>query len=337
MHALAVILILLGVLAMAGHAVAQRFVLRESILTKSEMLVLQNLIAACFLFGTLPFWEEFGTTHTDNTRLFWIAILGTTVANVAIQWANAHARELADASLTAPIQAMTPMLVTIAAVTIGEYPSALGITGILLISLGTYIHMREKATTLREYVRPFQAFALPANFIALSDADRKQALRDRKALGFAYLSAVCGTVGLIFDGLVVRSGNVALGFGVQLVLLTTVFSLVHIITTKTGVSPSTPFRVRIREHGMVVVGVGVLYGLHVIFIMTAFRLAPIAYVGSLKRLSIIATIFLSWIILKEAKALKRLWPAAIITAGAMFLVFDPSVSSIVAAAHEALR
>lgn len=337
MQTIAVVLVLLGVLCMAGHAVTQRWVLREKVLGKGEVLILQNSIATLFLLSAMFWWHGMGTeAHSVNPRLFWIAVLGTTVFNVFIQYANAKSRELADASLSAPIQAMTPALVTIAALTLGEYPSLQGIIGIAFIAVGTYIHSREGARTFAEYLQPFYAMKLPTNLASLTQKEQQQARDDRTALLFAYGSAGAGTFGLIFDGLVARNGNVAEGFFFQLLLLTFVFSAMQVTSAKKE-AVITPLSVRAKMYWLPIGAIGILYGLHVLFVMTAFRVAPIAYIGSMKRLSIMLIILLSWMFLGETKAKKRLWPAGIITLGAILLAFDGSIARLVDNANMLLQ
>lgn len=328
MEPVAIALVLLGVLAMAAHATLQRWLLRERIISVNTALVAQSGISAIFLFSAMWWWGGWGTSFSYNAQAFWLAVAGTTAANIFIQFANARSRELADVSLTAPIQAMTPGLVVIAALTLGELPSWQGIAGIVCIMVGTYVHTRENATTLREYLKPFTMFALPRNFGELPPSEQRKTRQARTALAWAYISAGLGTIGLIGDGLVARNGDVGLGFGVQMLILTLCFSMFSALQKNPREKKEPAVRIKIQPWGPVTL-MGLFYGLHVIFVMTAFRVAPIAYIGSLKRLSIIITILLAWFFLHEVKAKRRLWPAAAITLGAMLLAFDGSIGAVI--------
>lgn len=328
MQILAIVLMIFGVFSMAFHSITQRWLLREKVLSKTETLLAQHGISIIFLFSAIWWWNAWGTSFHSHARIFWIAVLGTSLANIFIQNFNAKAKSLADASLLAPIQAMTPGLVTLVALAIGEVPTKQGIAGIVLIALGVYVHGRENATTLKEYLQPFQFLMLPANFETLSSEKQKEAVQNKTALRFAYASAGLGTFGLLFDGLTARTGDVALGFGVQAVILTTVFSFLHISVQKKETAALASFMTRFRKHWLAIPLIGVFYGLHVIFIMTAFRLAPIAHIGSLKRFSIVLVALLSWFILHEKKALRRLWPAFIVAAGAFLLAFDGNIDRL---------
>lgn len=278
------------------------------------------------LNSALLWWQLLEGNAVPNTRLFWIAILGTTISNLIIQYVNTKARMLADISLTTPVQAMTPGLVTVAVLTLGEFPSTQGIIGIFLISIGTYIHFADWDMGLKGYIKPFQFLFLPKNFANLTSEEKEIRLKERKALRYAYVGAIIGTIGLISDSLVAKSGSVPLGFSMQAILLTLGFSvLIQNQHNNLNISNKTSVIKKIFLLTML----GIFYGLHVIFIMTSFRIAPVAYIGSLKRLSILLTVVLATFILKEKNAKQRLIPAGIITFGAALLAFDSSIEKLI--------
>lgn len=330
MLAIALVLMAFGVVSMALHGITSRYVLREKMLTKNETLVMQSGIGALALITYLFVVREEVGTRIDASTLFWGAVAGTTLANLLIQWANVQARAIADASLSAPVQGMTPFLITLSALTISEFPGPQGIAGIGLIAIGTWIHGREKARTFADYLKPFTMLSLPRDYAMRPETEQKQLLSDVRALRYAYLSAAFGTIGLLCDGLVARSGSVALGFAIQLCVIAFVFFIPALREKRKAWSD------RPQGSRFFAVALGLFFGLHVLFVMTAFRFAPVAYVGSLKRISIVLTVFLAWWLLGEKKALKRLWPAGIITAGAVLLALDPSSTAIVDASYRAL-
>jgi drug/metabolite transporter (DMT)-like permease len=180
MSIIAIILVLTGVLAMAGHGLAQRYVLREGILDKKTVLISQHGISALLLLTALFWWPALGN-FSVWPQIFWLAVLGTTLFNIIIQFANARSRELADMSLTAPVSAMTPMLVTVAALALKEYPSPQGIAGIILISAGTFWHLR--AGFHGPWYLPFVRFIkLPHNFNQLPPTEQQIVKDERRAL-----------------------------------------------------------------------------------------------------------------------------------------------------------
>lgn len=334
MEFLAIVFVCLGVVVLSLHAIVQKKALTASVLSGNQILISQHLFGAVLLFISVPFFFRLAPV-TEHSRIFWFAVAITTIANIAIQYAILRSRMLADVSLTAPIQALTPGLVTLAAFSLGEFPSRQGIVGIILMSLGTYIHCRENATSLREYFNPFSHLFLPRNFTVLHSLEQQKRVRERNALRWAYGSAILGTVGLVFDGLVSRNGNVGKGFGVENLLIALVFFAIPLQKKKPseiGEGTALPSLVRRYKFAFLL---GLLFGLHVIFFMTAFRVAPVAYIGSLKRLTIVVTVILSAWLLGEKKAKQRLWPSFVITAGAVLLAFDPSTAKIMESIEKA--
>jgi uncharacterized membrane protein len=229
---------------------------------------------------------------------------------------------------------MTPLLIAGAAVLLGEFPSLLGIIGIALITLGTYVHAQEDAKSWQDYLRPFKLLRLPADFDLLSEEEQQLARFKRKALLLSYISAAFGTIGLIGDGLTARSGNISLGWAIQLLVLSFFFATV---VPSASATAAGSFKERLRAHRVKFVGMGVAFGLHYLFTSAAFRLAPVAYVGSLKRLTIVMTVLVAWVYLGEKKAPRRLIPTIIVTVGAILLFFDPAAKKIVDAARTFLE
>ncbi len=331
MQIIALILLALGILCMSGAGVAQKAILNKKILTAGQAVMIQQCIAALSLFLIMLFWDQ--GNLVPKSDLFWIAICITGGVNIFIQYANTRSKQIADISLVAPIQAVTPGLVTVTSIMIGEVPSTLGIIGILMISVGTFVHTRENAKTLREWLAPFTALALPKNFEILNIGEKQEALNRRDALRWAYGSACAGTIGLIFDGLAARNGNPGLAFG----LVSTIIFCFFAFSNVRGSVRSEFWKVKkiLTIAGPLVLFCGILYGLHAVLITTAMRYAPIAYIGSMKRFSIVVTVLMAYFFLGEMKAIRRIWPALVITIGAILLVLDPSIATIISKAQNA--
>lgn len=326
--------LILGFAFFAGlHAVLQKWMIRNGDFSVKSILIWQNLIAAVVIISTAP-WGDFGVKSISGVSpIFWWAIGLTTIANIGIQWANITARELADASLTAPIQALTPALITLAALVLHEYPSGVGIIGISMIAVGIFIHLSEDAKTLGDYLRPFKLWRLPPNFEELTQEGKQKARNNRRALVISYGSASLGTVGLIGDSVSARAGggDLAFGFAVHLIVLAIVFAVIVPRKKRTNSANAKPSG---RRYWLPILAMGLAFGLLVFLPLLAFRVAPVAYVGSLKRLGIVVTVLLAWLFLGEARAPRRLIPALVVTVGAIILFLDPASTKIVEAAQK---
>ncbi len=316
------------------HGVIQRWMFRDKRFSQREVLIWQNVVAAG-IFLAVALSTDFGVDPlAQHNLVFWGAISLTTIANIGIQSANAYARGLAEVSLTSPIQALTPALVTVAALLLKELPSAVGVVGILMISFGIFVHLNESAEHWRDYLRPFKLWRLPPNYPQLGSEEKRWARNNRRALILSYVSAVLGTVGLLGDSVSSRTGNVAIGFTVHLAVLALVFAVVLPRNHQLSLEVTKPVGWR---YWLPVVAAGAVFALVVLLPLIAFRFAPVAYVGSLKRLGILATVILGWLFLGEVKAKRRLIPATIVVIGAMLLFFDPASRKIVEAAAETFK
>ena len=73
---------------------------------------------------------------------------------------------------------------------------------------------------------------------------------------------------------------------------------------------------------LLVLVMGILWVLHVVTINPTFNPTFIAYIGSLKRLSILVSVIFGSFLFKETDFKKRFWAAVIIVIGAMLIAMD---------------
>lgn len=339
MEWLAVFLTIVAVLGMAVHSLTRRKLLNKketggARFTEREVLIAQCGVASALAFLWLiafgPWWNTLGT-QSRNPTLWWIALAATTAANIVIQFAGARANRLAEASFVAPIAALTPGLVVASALLIGEVPSTLGFVGIGLIVVATYAHAREGAR-LREYFTPLFFWLAFRDLAGLPEEQRNR----MRALRWAYGSALCATVGLMGDGLVARHGDMILAVALELGMLALVYAIVLRRTAKDE-GHFTPFVERLRLHWRPLALMCGGFATPFIMLGVAFRLAPIAYVGSLKRLAIVLTVMGGVWLLRERAGGRRITLTVVITAGAMMLAFDPTPGVVLNSLEDYLR
>ncbi len=88
---------------------------------------------------------------------FLFAITATTLLNIAGTYLVARSLEESDLSLAFPMLAFTPVFLLVTSPLLrGEWPSPLGVLGILLVTLGAYLL---NFTSPRELLAPFRALA----------------------------------------------------------------------------------------------------------------------------------------------------------------------------------
>lgn len=241
-----------------------------------------------------------------------------------IQFFNVKAASIdkGEVSLTAPLQAMTPGLITGLAVLLGEYPSRIGIAGIALMAVGSYILLWEKTPKhWYEYFGPIKRIVLLFKLGSLSKEERNKTIVVTLALG----SACLGTIGLLFDGLYARRSITMQGLTLASMSLVGILFLVYTICylIHPDANPTQRFQVCFQRTILLpIIVLGILWTFHVFAIYPTFNHTFVAYTGTLKRFSILISVILGYLIFKEKDFKKRIWAAVFIIAGVYLISMD---------------
>ena len=319
-------LVVLPVFA-GATAIAFLNVLKRKVMNTKAVSPLQYLIlvfgASSAMFG-IAYLAIWGFVSPTTLPGFWTAVVCGVVANTFIQFFNVKAASIdeGEVSLTAPLQAMTPGLITGLAVILGEYPSRIGVAGIGLMAMGSYVLLWDKTPThWWEYLGPIKRLVLLFKLGHLSPGERNKTIVVSLALG----SAAFGTIGLLFDGLFTRRGINMQGLVFASCGFYLMLSLVYCVwyTIRPDSKPNQSFIAVFRwEIGSLLLAVGVLFVIHNLTIMPTFNLTYVAYTGTLKRLSILMSVVLGYYIFHEEDFRKRLWAAILIVAGVLLIASD---------------
>jgi len=87
---------------------------------------------------------------------YWIALLVDGTLNVIATILQLKAIKISDLSLTIPLLAFTPLfLLFISPLILGQYPTPLGIIGVILIVIGSYVLNIQRRNA--GYLAPFKA------------------------------------------------------------------------------------------------------------------------------------------------------------------------------------
>src|SRR3989344_4664204 len=121
--------VLLGAVGIAFFGVLRRWVMKGGLVSPMLFLIFSNAAATLLFFGI--YISVWGLSIPGILPGFWTAVFITAGANVFIQLLNARSSSLVagEVSLTAPLQALTPGLITIVALTLGEFPGKIGVGG----------------------------------------------------------------------------------------------------------------------------------------------------------------------------------------------------------------
>ena len=329
MELLALVLMFFGIFAMVGAQVLIKKSLNH--FGDMEVNVAVSVVAASFLvlWVISPFnasWNSWMPSHPDQI-LFWGALLVGALINATIRFATTKSYSKADLTRVAPIQAMTPGLIVVTAMLIGEFPSMMGYAGVVLIMVGTYVHIREGAA-LRDYFKPlfiWNLFGSPS-YVGMTTEQREMEVQTRSALRWAYGSATMGTFGLLATGIMSRHGDVVFGNAVDQIITSLIFLFAFSYLSRNEKKVERlPVWERVTKYWPLLSLMGIFYALHMVFIISAFRLAPVAYIGSLKRISIFLTVLIAVFVLRETTmSWRRIGLASIIAIGAVLLALDPT-------------
>lgn len=341
MEQVAIVLILMGVLIRAVNTILKKWVTdkKRKILSKRGALVIPSGIASVLLFSATWWWPKIAeatgleTTIAWDPTVFWLAIAWSTAWNLFIQKAFVEMLQDVDATLVQPLQSLTPGLLAFSVLAFGEVPSMIAIVGIALISLFTYIHMRSGMNTFWGWFVPFwRIFFLPANYRSMTPDEQTQAKKDRRGCRWAIGAALAGTMGLLGDGIAARHGDITLGLGVEMFVIMAWYIVMPWVWYALNITkkpePVMPSSENLAHYWPQITLFGASVGMYTLMISLAYRVAPIAHIGTLKRLDTILVIPLAWIIFGE-KSKMRIVTALGITAGALLLGFDPAAKAYV--------
>jgi drug/metabolite transporter (DMT)-like permease len=248
---------------------------------------------------------------------FFFAVAATTFLNIIGTILTFRALSSSDISLSIPMLSFTPFfLMGTAALILGEYPSFVGIIGILIIVAGSYI-----LNTQAEHERlfdPFRAMISHPGVVGM--------------LVVAFLYAIA----INFDKIVVLNSDVYFGSGFVVLLLGISFAAIA-LTERYGHLPSIlqnpKPRMAVNRCGeppaswRYLAGAGILTGLLIsleaVAIYSAYLIQIVPYVIAIKRMSIIFIVLYGTIIFKEKEIVRRLSGAGLMVLGAVLILAFP--------------
>lgn len=224
---------------------------------------------------------------------FWWALFVSGFLNAIAYTVYLKAIKISDLSIIAPITTFTPLFLLITSpLIVGEFPNLIGVLGVLLIVVGSYLlNIKEKH---KGYLAPFRAIIIDKG--------------SRLALLVAFIWSITSN----FDKVGVQNSSpifwaISIFFTISILLLPMVLlkSRQHLYKVKIG-------WLKLAFYGM-------LNSLAMGCQMVAINLTLVAYVIAVKRTSAVFSVVLGNIILKEEGIKERLLGAGIMVFG-VFLI-----------------
>ncbi|MFH1833279.1 MAG: EamA family transporter [Candidatus Levyibacteriota bacterium] len=228
-------------------------------------------------------------------NLFFIALIFAVPINIATAILYMKALKNSDVSLSIPLTAFTPLFLLITSpLIIHEFPSFLGLLGVLLIVFGSYLlNLQERH---KGFFVPFKA------------------LLKEKGPRFMLLVAFLWSIGSNFDKIGVLNSSpifwvIAVNFCSTLILIPIVFK------RNKNAAITLPKNLSLLT-------ISLASALSLAFQMTAISLALVSYVISIKRTSILITIILGALVFREKGLKERLIGGIIMIAGIILIAFS---------------
>ncbi len=282
---------LITVLSGFSFATADTFSKQESkFMTTIHLSWVREAYALPFLLPLLFFIQI-----PEVDAIFWWAILGCIVLDLITTILYMKAIKIAPLSLTIPYMGLTPVFsLLISFLILGETVSLLGLIGVLLISFGAYILQIDRAK-----------FGLWEPIIAIF---KNKGSFFMLIVSFAYaITANLGKIAIIHSTplfmCIIYFSGLALAF-------------TPLVMTAGKTPPARMFK---RSAGKFKIGLAM--AIMAITHFSAISMINVAYMISIKRLSLLFAILYGWLVFKETNIRERLLGGMIIIAGAAFIAF----------------
>lgn len=249
------------------------------------------LFALPVLLASLIFIE---IPHLNKT--FWLATLCALPLEISAIILYTKALKVSPLSLTVPFLALTPLfLIFTSYLILGEKVSSSGSIGILLIAAGSYTLNIHKVR--QSLIDPIKAIFKEKGSVMM--------------IIVAFIFSITSSLGKMA---IENSSPVFFG-SFYFLLLTFLFTPIALIKNKGKIAVT-------KKDIVHLIPIGITYSLMIIFHMLAMSLVKVAYMISIKRMSLLVSILYGHIIFKEEKIAERVIGGIIMFAGFVLIVLS---------------
>ena len=258
----------------------------------------EYLVSWSLGFFTLLFMSPllFFTDIPSLGGQFWKAWIIVGTLDVVSILAYMKAIKYSDLSITIPMIVFTPLFLLLTSpLIVGEFPSWIGLIGVLLIVLGSYtLNIKQWG---EGYLAPFKAL-----------------LKERGPKLMLFVAFIW-SISSNFDKIGVQNSSPI--FWVIAINIFIILAMLPIMLYK-----STRGIRSLRTNYRALFPIGLFWALALTFQMTAINLTLVAYVISIKRTSAMMGVLFGHLIFKEKGIKERMVGAAIMIAGALFILLS---------------
>lgn len=235
------------------------------------------------------------------------AVAATVAINILATILLYRALSMTDLSLCVPVLAFTPVfLILTSFVILGEIPSLAGAIGILLVAAGAFLLTAKSCQ------------GQPASLLTpLVTLRHDRGVRSMLLVAFLY------SLSVNYDKEVVINSNPIFGSALVLFLLAAIFLVIAVtagtrypVIAKATGEPDPGHSLSPYPRFLMIGAVGMLLAIEALSINTAYTLAIVPYVITIKRLSIFFSVLFGGLLLHEQDIRGRMTGALVMIAGA---------------------
>jgi len=227
-------------------------------------------------------------------RTFWVATLMALPLEITAVVLYTKALKVSPLTLTMPFLSLTPVfLIVVSYVILREEVSLSGFIGIILIAGGSYTLNIHRAK--RSLIEPVRAILKEKGCMMM--------------IAVAFIFSLTSSLGKMA---ILHSSPLFFG-SVYFMLMATIFTPIALKANKKGFYMN-------KKNIISLIPIGVTYSLMIIFHMIAMSLANVAYMISIKRLSILVSILYGRIMFGEEKIGERTVGSILMFAGFILIV-----------------
>ena len=228
---------------------------------------------------------------------YWLPALPTILCNAMANVLFLRALQLSDLSLSVPYLSLTPVFAMLTGwLVVGEIPTALGLTGVMIIGLGALVLNPGKSDNGR--FQPIQTLLDEKGSLAM--------------LGVAALWSIA----VAFDKAAVSLSS-PLAHAMTLAVSGTI-----ILEMWRRRTPSHAFVARIRNGWRLVVVTAAVITAGMLLQLAAYAFVEVAYVEAIKRsVGLIGSVAVGWLFFRERNLSQRLLGVSVMAVGVCFILF----------------
>lgn len=227
---------------------------------------------------------------------FWIGFLGSGIIQVINTVLYMRAISKGDISTVMPMLSFTPLVLLLASpFTIGEFPNTIGLVGIILVVLGSYV--------------------LNIDLKKMSPLEPFKAIIKNKGTRYMLIVAILWGISGVFDKISIKSSSV-------LQHITFLNLLVFISISILVLSQKIFNKEKMKSAKVDLFLVSLFTTGSYLFHYIALSLTLVAYVVSIKRISSVIAVLLGYYFLNEPNVRQRLFGSIIMFLGVLLIIFS---------------